>query len=277
MDHKLLIVLNKADQFRKIHDFARAYGSLCWNLSKVIPRKDLPRIYTMCLPVADAATNAPPASLQDLHTAREDVVAEVRKAPARRMDNIITHLHDAVSQLHMHATILHDVRQRYSKFYWQSKWQELGVAFTGTSLTILLTVYANGVVPLEITGAILGTTILGTGGLMWYHGVQLQEWERQACTVEELSAAFQRTHARSVSDGDEYSAAVWQRVRDPLRTSLEQQPISEVPSISKSDLARLKTIMDEEIPALRRQTSPDHYGKEDDKDKSGTKPAESSL
>merc|ERR1712071_402832 len=51
MDHKLLIVLNKADQFKKIHDFARAYGSLCWNLSKVIPRKDLPRIYTMCLPV----------------------------------------------------------------------------------------------------------------------------------------------------------------------------------------------------------------------------------
>ena len=27
MDHKLLIVLNKADQFEKIHDFARAYGS----------------------------------------------------------------------------------------------------------------------------------------------------------------------------------------------------------------------------------------------------------
>lgn len=42
LDHKLLIVLNKADQFYKIHDFARAYGSLCWNLSKVIPRKDLP-------------------------------------------------------------------------------------------------------------------------------------------------------------------------------------------------------------------------------------------
>ena len=51
-DYKLHIILNKADQFRKIHDFARAYGSLCWNLSKVIQRKDLPRIYTMCLPAA---------------------------------------------------------------------------------------------------------------------------------------------------------------------------------------------------------------------------------
>jgi GTPase SAR1 family protein len=50
LDHKLFIILNKADQFYKIHDFARAYGSLCWNLSKVISRKDLPRIYTMCLP-----------------------------------------------------------------------------------------------------------------------------------------------------------------------------------------------------------------------------------
>ena len=52
LDHKLHIILNKADQFKKIHDFARAYGSLCWNLSKVIQRKDLPRIYTMCLPSA---------------------------------------------------------------------------------------------------------------------------------------------------------------------------------------------------------------------------------
>jgi len=80
MDHKLLIVMNKADQFKKIHDFARAYGSLCWNLSKVIPRKDLPRIYTMCLPVADSqvAKGALGSGLQDLYETRNDVVAEVR-------------------------------------------------------------------------------------------------------------------------------------------------------------------------------------------------------
>lgn len=84
MDHKLLIVLNKADQFNKINDFARAYGSLCWNLSKVIPRKDLPRIYTMSLPVPEATKNANRgdySSLADLMHARDEVVAEVRKAP----------------------------------------------------------------------------------------------------------------------------------------------------------------------------------------------------
>jgi GTPase SAR1 family protein len=50
LEYKLHIVLNKSDQFQTIHDFARAYGALCWNLSKVIQRKDLPRIYTLGLP-----------------------------------------------------------------------------------------------------------------------------------------------------------------------------------------------------------------------------------
>mmetsp|Transcript_13428 Transcript_13428/g.22405 ORF Transcript_13428/g.22405 Transcript_13428/m.22405 type:complete len:859 (-) Transcript_13428:99-2675(-) len=62
LDHKMHIILNKADQFRKIHDFARAYGSLCWNLSKVIPRKDLPRIHTMCLPAKALRAAADPAT-----------------------------------------------------------------------------------------------------------------------------------------------------------------------------------------------------------------------
>lgn len=58
LDHKLHIILNKADQFRNIHDFARAYGALCWNLSKVILRKDLPKIHTICLPSAHPSSSS---------------------------------------------------------------------------------------------------------------------------------------------------------------------------------------------------------------------------
>ena len=83
------------DQFVQIHDFARAYGSLCWNLSKVIPRKDLPRIYTMFLPpealgahasggggAAPAAAPAAAASslshaLGELSATRDEVLRKV--------------------------------------------------------------------------------------------------------------------------------------------------------------------------------------------------------
>lgn len=50
LSSKMLLILNKVDDFATVHDFARAYGALCWNLSKVIPRKDLPFIYTMYVP-----------------------------------------------------------------------------------------------------------------------------------------------------------------------------------------------------------------------------------
>lgn len=49
-DQKTLLIFNKADKFQRVFDFVRAYGSLCWNLAKIIPRKDLPQIYTMCVP-----------------------------------------------------------------------------------------------------------------------------------------------------------------------------------------------------------------------------------
>lgn len=49
-EHKLSIILNKADTFISLNDFARTYGSLCWNLAKAIPRKDLPTIHVTSLP-----------------------------------------------------------------------------------------------------------------------------------------------------------------------------------------------------------------------------------
>lgn len=44
---KLRVILNKCDLFANVYDFARAYGTLCWNLSRVLNTKDLPKILTI--------------------------------------------------------------------------------------------------------------------------------------------------------------------------------------------------------------------------------------
>ncbi|KAL7470181.1 hypothetical protein ACHAXS_010440, partial [Conticribra weissflogii] len=304
MDHKLLIVLNKADQFKKvsgnkflqaidschlvfvlilrirtpttntdiphqIHDFARAYGSLCWNLSKVIPRKDLPRIFTMCLPESDRiSTNADKSTttdeaaldqraLADLHQTRNDVLAEVMKAPQRRIDNVITHLHDSVHLLLMHATVAEDVRSRYSKRAWENRIQEMSSVVAGIGLAALGMHFS---VPPQFSGGVLAATIVGVGGLRWFNSSKLKDVEEQLVSVEELSASFQRTHPREVSDADEFYASVWQRVRDPLRMSLCRTGLADFPAVKKSDIQQLQTILDEDIPRLRRLASPSHFG-----------------
>jgi len=277
MDHKLLIVLNKADQFKKIHDFARAYGSLCWNLSKVIPRKDLPRIFTMCLPVKknetnndDAATNnnlngdgattteaLDQRALADLHQTRDDVLAEVMKAPKRRIDNVITHLHDSVHLLLMHATVAEDVRSRYSKRLWENRVQEASSLVLGSSMAAL-GMYLN--VPPQFTGGVVAASVLGVGGMRWFNSSKLKDAEEQLTSVEELSASFQRTHPQEVSDADEYYASVWARVRDPLRLSLWRVGLGDFPAVTKGEVRELQRILDEEIPRLRRLASPSHHG-----------------
>lgn len=260
MDHKLLIVLNKADQFKKIHDFARAYGSLCWNLSKVIPRKDLPRIYTMCLPVKNTSTsegNAVGAALADLEQTRDDVVAEVMKAPKRRVDNMITHLNDSIHLLLMHISIAQDVQKKYNKILWDYRVQELGSLTAGIGLSAL-GFYAS--VPMEFTGAAIGITIFGVGGMKWFNNSKLHETESQLITMEELSASFQRTHSREISQADEFTASVWQRIREHLRMALQSEGLATYPSMSKSEIQYLRQILDEEIPKLRRLASPKHFG-----------------
>ena len=278
LDHKLLIVLNKADQFEKIHDFARAYGSLCWNLSKVIPRKDLPKIFTMCLPVQEntkeGGTSSSGASgggdttfengenpvlggLADLHQTRHEVVAEVMKAPKRRIDNVITHLHDSIQLLLMHSRIAKDVQSRYAKLVWDFRIQELGSLTMGVGLG-LGGFYAS--LPAELTGGLVGGTILGVGGLKWWNGTKLKEAEETFLTGEELSASFQRTHSREISEADEFAASLWQRIRDSLQRNLKAEGLDSFPKVTDSDVTSLKKILNEDIPRLRRKASPQHVG-----------------
>ena len=57
----------------------------------MIPRKDLPRIYTMCLPV-EGQKSGGGLGIDDLEDARNAVIEEALAAPERRLDNILTWL-----------------------------------------------------------------------------------------------------------------------------------------------------------------------------------------
>jgi len=258
MDHKLLIVLNKADQFEKIHDFARAYGSLCWNLSKVIPRKDLPPIFTMSLKHENSESSQLPASLSDLAANKDDVVELCMKAPKRRIDNVITNLYDSVSTLILYSKIWNDIVSRYRKEWKNSRLQEV-------SLTALSGLGLGGLNYLDldvmIQGGVLGTSIFGIGGLIWYHQAYLNRIQEDLVTLESLSTSFQRTHARQVQDGDEYVANIWQRVRRSLRTGLTSafEDGGNIATVPSSEIERLQNILDNDIPRLRRLANTIHF------------------
>lgn len=209
--------------------------------------------------------------LADLYATKDEVVAEVMKAPKRRVDNVITHLYDSVCVLRMHTRICSDLRERYNRHYWDCKYQELGFCTVSVGLATATWYIGNSATfaaasstawSLEaVLGTIVGTSIVGIGGLTWYNGVKMRTHETNLMVNESLSASFQKCYRREIREGDEYVASLWQRIREPLQASLEQiGGISQLPSSPSinydKEVDRLTSILDRDIPALRKVVSP---------------------
>ena len=251
------IVLNKVDQFGKIHDFARAYGSLCWNLSKVIHRKDLPRIYTMFVPVGGPNGEKPLSALgdglRDLESARDEIVGEVMKAPERRIDNVITKLHDSASLLAMHLTVGEAIRKSYSEALWRTRGMNALVAVLGGGLTA--GVLSSGA-SLELMLGVGGCSGLGLAGSVWYGNSLLEMKERALMSSHGMTEFFRRAYLRQIVEGDEFVQAMWGRVEPQLRVALETIGIASMPSLGSGDRTALDTILERDVPNMRRLTSP---------------------
>lgn len=281
MDHKLHIVLNKVDQFKKIHDFARAYGSLCWNLSKVIPRKDLPRIYTMYTPVttdrgnsgrslrfqdqhrAPAPHNVADAnlswksSLADLEASRDDVIAEVRRAPERRVDNMVTHLYDSARQLRMHLEVMEVVRlelraMRRSTLLTSAAIGSAGFVTSLAALYVMPTMWG-------FAATLSGSTIAGAAGYSLYANMQLDAKAAELATEAALDGIFRRIYAREMLDNDEFSKSLWIRVKPNLQTAISTIGVRNLRPLAPSHLRDLDEIIDEQVPDLRRKAAPSYH------------------
>lgn len=246
IDHKLLIVMNKMDRFRSLSDFARAYGALCWNLGKVIPRKDLPHIYTTFVPVEDAA--APSLPVEDFERAREELIREIKRAPARRVDNMLTQLQEHAERLRVHARIVDQAARDLRRFRLKL-WGFLAmvVLFGGLAGAVSIALGAPWWTSAIIFAA---AALFGYAGYFVIRGLVRGE-EKQI--VAGLPALFERLYAREllVRDRAEDMRALWDLVHPRTRQTLEKLGVLPFPKLRAAEIARLDRAIEAEVPELR--------------------------
>lgn len=88
VEFKLRVLLNKCDAFSSLYDFARTYGTVCWNLARVLHTKDLPKIWTVYSGETREISGG--LDLSDFNRHREEFLAVVHDAAARRRDNVFS-------------------------------------------------------------------------------------------------------------------------------------------------------------------------------------------
>jgi hypothetical protein len=248
IDHKLLIVMNKMDRFESLQDFARAYGALCWNLGKVIPRKDLPHIYTTFVPVE----GAPPPSLptKDFEQAREELIREVKRAPARRVDNLVTQLEDHAQRLLVHSSIIDEAARTLRRFRLKL-WSILIVAVLFGSLAGVVSINLGAPVAVRLV-SFGGVALLAYLGAFVVRGLVKSEATQ---ILAGLGAIFEKVYAREllVRDRVDDLRALWERVQPRTRQTLETVGILSFPRLASSERTRLTRALETDIPELRRK------------------------
>ena len=88
VEFKLRVLLNKCDAFSSMYDFARTYGTVCWNLARVLRTKDLPKIWTIYS--GEVREGGGGLDLADFNRHREEFLSVFRNAAARRRDNVFS-------------------------------------------------------------------------------------------------------------------------------------------------------------------------------------------
>lgn len=89
-ENRMVFVLNRIDECTNLNDLLRVYGTLCWNLSQMTGRKDIPMIH---LTYSDSAmTTRKPEFLDLLGNSRELLRKSVFDAPKYRLANLTSYV-----------------------------------------------------------------------------------------------------------------------------------------------------------------------------------------
>ena len=107
MEFKLRVLLNKCDAFTSLYDFARAYGTLCWNLSRVLRTKDLPKIFTT-YSGEERDTAQGGMDLTDFNRHRKDFLDTFSNPSDRRADNVFAAAYADFAGLSMRMRVVNN-------------------------------------------------------------------------------------------------------------------------------------------------------------------------
>ena len=274
LEHKLLIVLNKVDLFDNIRDFARTYGTLCWNLSKTIPSKDTPRIYTTYLPgfaTRPLEENAKPIPLEDFDVSRDEVISEIMRAPARRADNLVSGLLSHSHRLSVHVQVCLEAVSAYRRLI-----SRLWLGFIGILILCvgagwltkgwwlkkewLIAIRERNWSNLAEPAIALGITFFLGVLFLWFLSFGLKNLRRSIETEEGIEVFFKRAYRNQLSLQKRADLhATWESVKPGILATVRSHGLRSLSAStsSKKLLRNLQKSIEKEIPPLRRRISTD--------------------
>jgi hypothetical protein len=244
-DHKLMVVMNKVDMFRKLPDFARCYGTLCWNLGKVMRTKDLPQIYVTYLPIQGNPPSALPMGEFDL--SRQKLIQKMEHTAYQRADNLLTEVTIYLDRLFLHTKIIDSAK----KWYTQLRNQLYLFALVGGSAVGAWLYFSQNQehkVKLALSMAPVILSILIAKVLLnFLSSIKLKQFVSQPQQLFDLISSTERLKA----DRFEQLKAHWKVIAEHTTRTVREIGLSNLPKIKSKEALMIGNWLEVMLPALR--------------------------
>ncbi|MDH5524638.1 MAG: dynamin family protein [Desulfobulbaceae bacterium] len=247
-EDRIIYVMNRIDECDSPADLVRAYGTLCWNLSQMTGRKDIPRIFLTYSPAEVGEGNT---TFKVWDNEREDLVAAVRQAPARRLNHILQDVDREVRGLRLEVEALAGFKQGFGRrlkmVLRNGLAAMLGVGLFGDSLlkalagypeTPLFSALLQGRLDLDafwLPTAAAATVLMLT--LLYVRHLLFPGYTK---------AMLKNPDQLVLLDSD-YKNDIWSRVRDRVVAKISDQPRQQLMRAHRLHLKRLDDFLDQDL------------------------------
>jgi len=152
-EDRVLFVLNRIDECVSLVDLLQVYGTLCWNLSQITGRKDIPTIH---LTYSPGAMKESPNSfegdlgfLKYLENQRSELKNAILMAPRHRLDHLATFVETHAERLSHLIEALMAYQKRFQKYKIRNLLMGFALSVLGGALAEIGLVSMNGLASVD--------------------------------------------------------------------------------------------------------------------------------
>ncbi|MDX1775198.1 MAG: dynamin family protein [Desulfobulbales bacterium] len=253
-EDRVLYVMNRIDECDNVPDLVRSYGTLCWNLSQMTGRKDIPRIF---LTFAAREGDEPPRGVESWVSERDELKRAVETAPAMRINHVFQEAERGVRELDLQAEALAAFKSGFGV-----KVQEA----LKVGLLVSLLVFWFGDLLLKTVAGFPQKTLLGSLFSKSFDDRVLVFPSLAALLILVFtglvisSVVFPRFKKSTLADLDNlisfetaYKRDLWRRVRERVYTAIEEEGSKQLGVSHKWYRKRLKKFLDKDIGRLKNK------------------------
>lgn len=253
-EDRVLYVLNRIDECDNVPDLVRSYGTLCWNLSQMTGRKDIPRLY---LTFAAKEGDSPPQGVESWVSERDELKGAVETAPTMRINHVFQEAERGVRELDLQAEALAAFKDGFGV---------LAQKALKVGMLISLLVFFFGDLALKLVAGVPQKILIGSLFSGQFDDSVLVFPSLAALLLLVLTAVvinsfiFPRFKKKTLEDLDSlipfetaYKRDLWRRVRGRVLSRIEEEGYKQLWISHSWYRKRLKKVLDRDIGRLKSQ------------------------